>query len=466
MMSAFGISRFTHHVSRLTFHASRLASHVSRLAPHAPRLLLSVLWLTLVACATTPPPSNTRALALSINNPVTLTLWHAQTGASAALLDALANDFHKAYPMITVRVEAKANDGEILRQGLAAIALNRMPDVIIADKRTLAELARRDALMPLDAWLTDAQQGWRDADRADLFPGWLDAGRFPEFQNQTLALPFDQHALVLFYNATGLRAAQLTPPRTWEQFANAARTTTRGATRGWVMAPNAAMFHAFLFSRGSAVLNDAPTRARLDDEPALQTLQLIIALTRSGAAYLADSDEQARADFTQGKAALWFGTSDDIAHVADTFARAQPGAQWGIANIPQNDPARPVIVIGGSALAILRVSEARVRAAWLWARWLTEPEQSARWTQTTLRLPARLSALTLLAPNVPPLFLRLREGLGDTLPTARALPAVKDAARVDAALVELWTSAANGAEPNAALKQAAARINQVLGNIP
>jgi len=102
----------------------------------------------------------------------------------------------------------------------------------------------------------------------------------------------------------------------------------------------------------------------------------------------------------------------------------------------------------------------------LWARWLTEPEQSARWTQTTLRLPARLSALTLLAPNVPPLFLRLREGLGDTLPTARALPAVKDAARVDAALVELWTSAANGAEPNAALKQAAARINQVLGNIP
>lgn len=427
-------------------------------------LLLTFNFL-LVACANT-PPTQTRPLAPTTNNPITLTLWHAYSGAPAALLNALANDFNKTYPTITLRLEAKADEGEILRQGLAALALNQMPDVLIADKRTLAEFARRGALTRLDAWLADEKHGLREDERADYFPGFLAAGKFPELKDETFALPFDHRAIVLYYNADLLRAAKLEPPRTWEQFGNVARTTTRGATRGWVMTPHATVFYAFLFSRGSAVLDDAATRARLDDDAALHTLQLIIALTRSGAAYLADTDAQARTDFAQGKAALWFGESDELTRVADAFARVNPNTRWGIANIPQNDPTRASTALSGAHLALARAPAERVRAAWLWARWVTAPEQSARWTQTTLRVPVRLSALTLLAPNVPPLFLRLREGLGETLPTARAIPTVKDATQIDAAIVEMWTNVANGAEPNAALKNTAARINRILGNVP
>lgn len=420
----------------------------------------------LVACANVPPPTSERSLAPTTNHPIALTLWHAHTGARAALLDALANDFHKAYPTITIRVEAKASDGDVLRQGLAAIALNQMPDVVIADNRTLAEFARRGALVSLDVRIADANQGLREDERADFFPGFLDAGRFPELKNQTFAIPFDHRAAVLYYNADSLKAAKAETPRTWDQFSNVARATTRGNARGWAMSPNALVFYAFLFSRGGNLLNDAQTQAQFNDDAGLKSLQLIVALTKGGAAYLADSDEHARADFAQGKTALWFGTTDDLGRVADAATRANPHLQWGVTNVPQNDPARTFTAIAGSQIAIFRASDERVRAAWLFARWLSAPEQSARWSRTTLCIPVRLSAQTLLASDLPPLFLRLRAGFGDALPTARAAPTVKDATLIDAAIVEMWTSVASGADPNTALKNSAARVNRVLGNIP
>lgn len=435
-------------------------------SPKSIAILGALILFFLSACATVPPPTSVLPPAPTTHNPITITLWHTQTDAPAALLNTLADDFHKRYPTITVRVEAKAGDGDLLRQGLAAIALNQTPDIVIADNRTLAGFARRGALANLDALLRDDKQGLRDDERADFFPGSLDAGRFPELKNQTFALPFDQHVVILYYNADLLKAAKADVPRTWDQFSHAARATTRGNARGWAMLPNADIFYAFLFSRGGNVLDDSQTQAQFGNDAGLKSLQLIVALTKGGAAYLADSAESARADFAQSKTALMFGTTNDLTPIADAVTRAHTNFQWGVANIPQNDPAHPVTTVTGAQIAIFRASEERVRAAWLFARWLTAPEQSARWSRTTLSIPVRVSAQTLLAANVPPLFLRLRESFSDTLPTARAAPTVKDAALIDAAIVEMWTSVANGAEPNLALKSATTYVNRILGNIP
>jgi ABC-type glycerol-3-phosphate transport system substrate-binding protein len=445
-MITFHLSRFTPHASRFTFHVSRIAC---------------CLWLT--ACATASPMS-TRTLAPTINQPVSLTLWHSYTDASATLLQMLINDFHKTFPTITVRVETKVNETELLKQGLAALALNQTPDMVIADRRILAEFARRGALIPLDNWVNDSQHGLREDERADFFPGILETGHFPELGNQTWAFPFDYRAVVLYYNAEVLQAARVSVPRTWEQFSEAARLTTRDHRRGWVMSPNALVFYAWLFSRNGNVLNDAQTQAQFADEAGVKSLQLVVALTQSGAAYLADSDAHARAEFVQGKATFWFSDTDELARLAQ--AATPPSLKWAVTNIPQNDPTHSVTAQHGASIAIFRGSDARVRAAWLLTRWLTAPEQSARWTQTTLRVPVRLSAYARLTTPLPPAFARWREGFGDALPTLRAIPTVRDAAQIDATMVTLWTNVAKGADPKSELGNAAARVNRLLGNIP
>ena len=110
---------------------------------------LAALLVFVSACAGAPSASSTRLLTATQQS-ITLTLWHAQTGIAATTLSALINDFHQTYPTLNVRLEQKSNEGELLREGLARIAMNAPPDLILADLRTLAELARGHALVNLD----------------------------------------------------------------------------------------------------------------------------------------------------------------------------------------------------------------------------------------------------------------------------------------------------------------------------
>jgi len=422
--------------------------------------LLAALLVFVSACAEAPSASSTRILTATQPS-ITLTLWHTQTGIAATTLLTFVNDFQATYPTLTIRVEQKSSESELLREGLARIAVNAPPDLVLADLRTLAELARGNALVNLDPWLNDPRHGLSEEERNDFFPGTLDAGRLSD---QLVALPFSHHAVVLYYNADALNAAKVDLPRTWDEFAHVARVTTRGNTHGWVMAPNAPTFAGFLFSRGGSVLNETQTQAQFNSDAGMKSLEMIAALSNSGVAYLVENEERARNDFAQGKAALLFGTTADLITLTEQIARGAK-FQWGIANLPQNDPIRPATTLLGTHLAILKTMSPRQDAAWLLARWLTLPEQSARWSRETLALPVRLSAQNNLANNLPPSLQRLRDHL-KVLPLMRPLPSVKGAGQIDTALIEMWTSVAKGTDPATALKNTTIRVNRILGQIP
>ncbi|MCL4396280.1 MAG: extracellular solute-binding protein, partial [Chloroflexi bacterium] len=278
------------------------------------------------------------------------------------------------------------------------------------------------------------------------------------------AFPFDESAIVLYYNADLLKGAGITsPPRTWDQFNAAALATTKGDVRGWVMWPNAPVLYAILISRGSRALNATETAPQFTDDAGVKSLQLIAALSKGGSAYLVDTPDSARADFVQAKTALYVGTTDDLSVLSDDMARAGAGFQWGVASIPQTDPSHPQTAVYGSDIAILAQDHNHARAAWLFMRWLSEPAQTARWASTTLSVPLRVSALPLLAGSASsPLLQRLKNSFGDTLPMGRPVPAVHDAAQIDSAMVEMWAAVANGAEPAAAIANAAARVNRIV----
>ena len=433
------------------------------------RAVAFVTLVALVACKVgAPPPTATLVPSNPAQSPITITFWHTQTGPARAQINAFANDFQKVYPWITVRAEAKSNDGDVLRQGIAALALNQTPDLVIAAPRTIADFARRDALVNLDPFLDDPSLGLNGEERNDLFPGALEIGRFPELNNQLLSFPFDVRAVALYYNADLMRAAKFNlPPRTWDDFGAAVRSTTRNNVRGWVMSPDAIVFYAVLFSQGGSVLNDTQTQSQLSGDASVRLLQVIAALSKGGAAYLTDSAESARGDFAQGKAVFWFGTTSDIDVLSLAVSKAGNTFEWGIANIPQLDPTRAFTTLFGANTAIFRTSPERERAAWLFARWLATPEQTARWSRVSLGIPVRLSSRSLLAAD-PPLGLPLASinNLTDSVPTGRGIPTVKDAATIDTAIVEMWTTVANGTDPATALTRAVQRVNRALGQAP
>jgi ABC-type glycerol-3-phosphate transport system substrate-binding protein len=428
----------------------------------------SVAILFLTACGNAPQSAAT--LTVPPDRPrVEISVWHAQNGASRKTFDAFIADFQKAYPTIVVTSDVKNNESDLLKFGFAAMATNQLPDVLIANTRTIAEFARRGVLQPLDSFIIQDKTGFSDEERSDFFPGLLDSGRFPDLKNQLYAIPFDQRAVVLYYNADLLKAAKIQAlPKNWDEFGAAARATTRGETRGWVMSPTAPVYYAILLSRGGSVLNDTQTQVQLNDDAGLKTIQMIAALSRGGAAYVVDDPDRGRDDLVRGKATFWFGSTDELVLISDAMARANNNSQWGVALPPQNDSSHPVTVIYGSSIAMFHSSEERARAAWLFARWLAAPEQTARWSRATLAIPLRTSALTLVAQDaaVNPALLRLRGSFGDTIPSGRPILAIDNATQIDAAIVEMWTAVGNGMDPNGASSRAVTRIKRALGQAP
>jgi ABC-type glycerol-3-phosphate transport system substrate-binding protein len=428
--------------------------------PVARRLCLGVLVsLVVTACSAPPAPAPAQPPVPSDTSPVTITFWHAQAGNARGVLVGLTADFQKAYPWITINADAKNSESDLYKLGIAAMALNQLPDLFLANPRTVADFGRRGVLAPFDSFLGQEKIGLSDDERADFFPGMID------LTNQLYAFPFDEDAVVLYYNSDMLQAAKIPiPPKTWDEFAAAARATTRGEVRGWAMTPAPAVYGAMLFSRGSSVLDDSQTKIQFNDEGGQKTLQTIAALARGGAAYTAP---QARDDFIQGKTALLLDTTDNLATISESMARQNRGGQWGVAMIPQSDPAHPVTAVAGNSIGIFRTTETRSRAAWLFARWLAAPEQTARWSRATLAIPLRASSINILTKDAAtnPLGAILRGVSADVVPAARALPVTSSAAQIDAALAEMWATVGNGQDPNAAMTRAVTRVNRLLGQI-
>ena len=420
--------------------------------------------LSLVACTSAPAPVPSTLPVASNDTPVTLTVWHAQTGVAETTLNSLFVDFHKAYPTITVNAQNRASEGDLLRQGIAGMAMNQLPDVMIASPRTIVEFAQKDVLVSLDGLVSDPALGFSESERADFLPGLIDTARFSSLKNQLLAFPFDEHAIVLFYNADALKTAKLAAPKTWDEFAQAARTTTRGDAHGWVMSPDATAFYAMVSSRGGNVVNDNQTQVLFGENPGIQSLQLIAALTKGDAAYLAPSSARAIADFAQGRAIFYLGTDDDLAPISEAMTAAQSTFSWGMTNVPQSDVSRLYTAVFGAQIALFKSTLERQRAAWLLTRWLALPEQTAHWARATLAIPVRVSAFRLLVnPGTPNVLLqRLNDGLVSNIPTGRASPNARDAAQIDAAVVEMWIAVANGTDPGTALNRAVTRANRIL----
>jgi multiple sugar transport system substrate-binding protein/sn-glycerol 3-phosphate transport system substrate-binding protein len=67
--------------------------------------------------------------------------------------------------------------------------------------------------------------------------------------------------------------------------------------------------------------------------------------------------------------------------------------RWGMARIPQQDPAHPATVLFGPNVTLCNTTPEQNAAAWTFVKWFTTPEISARWAAGTGYLPVRKSAM-------------------------------------------------------------------------
>lgn len=433
-------------------------------------LFLVLLLLTIGAgCRAAPPvPSQPQpAAGTPTVGPITLILWHSETGAARAELESLAREFHTTYANLTVSPQYVGNEDDLVKQVTAAVALGHVPDLVMANRRSIAQFARQGGLLSLDRFRADSSVGFSSDDLADLFPGILDEGSFAEFHKQLYAVPFDAEGMVLFYNADSLNAASyVKPPATWDEFADMASKLTVDPQYGWAMQIDADVFSAMLVSRGSAMIDDPERRSLFAERGGIAAMTLASQLAKSGAAQAKSDHDSALADYASGSAALYIGWLSEMPLIERAQRAAGANFTIGVSNLPQGDPTQAYVLQRGSDLAIFKTSGDRESNAWFFVRWVTASHQTARWASAVGAIPLRASALPFVVSSRSndERISQVESSFGGVAPQFVPRSANRQISAIDALVENAWTQIVlSKADIIPTLTDAAAKADQLLG---
>jgi multiple sugar transport system substrate-binding protein/sn-glycerol 3-phosphate transport system substrate-binding protein len=158
---------------------------------------------------------------------------------------------------------------------------------------------------------------------------------------------------------------------------------------------DASRFAAFVFSRGGDVVSEDGTRYVFNGPEGLEALTFLKDLVERGCAMPATDPRGERADFGTGQVLFTISSTTGLPQYERAVSEGA-GFQWSI-NPPPHTSARPRMNVYGASLAILKTTPQQQLAAWLFLKWMSEPEQQARWASVTGYYPIRRSAADLLA---------------------------------------------------------------------
>jgi len=317
--------------------------------------------------------------------------WDRQTTETGDLLRAIIADFNTSHPGMPLEAQYSGGYSEINRKVSASIQARTLPAMAVGYQSMTVEYVLAGAVTELDTFISDPAIGLSSADLADFFPAFIETNRYPDFGGKMYSFPFCKSVLMMYFNKRVLQEAGISaPPATWAEFLEQCRQI-KAKTGKFAYAANidASTIVGMIFSMGSDVVDG---RTTLFDSPAaLEVFELLETLAKEQLAYhIPPESYDDRDAFAQDRIAFVFRSSSHRAYVDRLMENARD--RWGMARIPQKDPANPRTVLYGPNISIFKVPEEQQRRAWEFVRYFTSRDVTVRWALGTGYLPVRKSA--------------------------------------------------------------------------
>lgn len=316
---------------------------------------------------------------------VEVPFWHSMDGPAGRLLAAFAQEFaaKDARYHVLPQYVGEYRDGET--KLVAALRTGAAPVLFQAEISFFPRLVAEGRALALDPYL-NLDRGFLE----DLFePAW----NYGVVGGRRFGLPLNTSTPVLFYNLDAFRAKGLRAPRNWKEFEEAAKALTSRQAKGFIFVtdPQAWLFEAMVTSRGGSLVKDG--KPNFTSREALEALEMLWRLNRAGALSARSMAEAtfAQLDFVRTKGMMVMAS---IANwpAAENFSFA---FTLGVAPVPREEGGK--VPMGGAQLVVLRgASEAQVRGAIEFWKYLMEPRNVARWVEASYYVPVRKSAIPLL----------------------------------------------------------------------
>ena len=332
---------------------------------------------------------STNPSAADSTAPVTITMWHGQSDDAAKAIAALAAQYMKLHPNVTVKVEPGASTTDDLKQKIAAgFVAGDYPDIAYAYGSWAGVLAQSGKVLDITSQVQDPAVGWNDFPAAARETATVDGKVF--------AIPAVVGNLAVIYNKDLFDAAGIaypSPDWTWDDFRTIAKKLTNPDKKVYGTAYSVAgnedtTWHLWplLWQNGGAILSADQKSAAFNSDAGVKALEYLRTLAVDDKSmYLDQTGEKYGALFLDGRIGM------QISGPWNLYDLQQRKANYGVVQLPGTNSDHQTIS-GSDIWALFDHGDAnRAKAAFDFTTWLSQPAQDAQWNIALGNMPLRAS---------------------------------------------------------------------------
>ncbi|MEX2159754.1 MAG: ABC transporter substrate-binding protein [Dehalococcoidia bacterium] len=405
----------------------------------------------------------------------TITVWHSMPSIAESTLQAMVDEFNGSQTQYRVELVYQGGYTESLNKLISSIDSGNIPDIIQLSDVATQIMVDSEEVTPVQRFIDD-----EDYDLSDFEPKAID---YYTIDGDLYAMPFNLSGPVLYYDRQAFTDAGLDPdrpPRTLDEMRDAAqklvdRPNAQPEGSGLAIEPSPWFFENMLAKSGALYVNNDNGRSGRADEALFagpegqEIIEWWAGMVHDGLAYDANDSTDAMLRLASGNASMAIASTAALrgAIAGITLLERDP-SQYDVAPLPGPE-GNGGIALGGAAFWVLeRSSEQEQQGAWELLKFLSSPEQQARWHADTGYFPSRVSALDQPAAvkarqDFPQFNIALQQlhDSPETPATAGALVGPFNEVR-DILKQALESVLAGAGDPAAALQQAADQASQIM----
>lgn len=306
-------------------------------------------------------------------------------GKAADTIKSLTAEYVAANPGVNIDAVYAGSYQDTVSKAITASRGRNPPQLSVILSVDMFTLIDEDLIIPFDKYLTsDEDKEWIRG----FYPAFMENS---QTGGKTYGIPFQRSMPVLYWNKEAFRAADLdpeTPPENWNEMVAFGKKLVRkdsggNVTRWGVRIPSSGfpywLFQGFATQNGVILANAEGNRTNFAHPKVVEALQYMVDLSRKHKIMAPGIIEWGATPkaFFEGQTAMMWTTTGNLTNV-----RKNAPFEFGVAMLPANKR-RGAPTGGGNFYLFKGASEEQTRAAVDFVKWITAPEQSAKWTIAT-----------------------------------------------------------------------------------
>ena len=306
-------------------------------------------------------------------------------GAAAETIESLTAQYVAENPSVKIDAVYAGSYQDTVAKVLTAARGGNAPQLSVILSVDMFTLLDEDLILPFDDFVkTDADREWLNS----FYPSFMENS---QTGGKTYGIPFQRSTPVLYYNKDAFKEAGLDPnmpPATWDEMVEMGQKLVKKDANGeveryGVRIPSSGfpywLFQGLTTQNDVILANSDGNQTNFDDPKVVEALEYLIALSKDHGVMAEGIIEWGATPkaFFEGQTAMMWTTTGNLTNV-----RNNAPFDFGVAMLPANER-RGAPTGGGNFYMFKGSSDAELAASFDFIKWITAPEQAAKWTIAT-----------------------------------------------------------------------------------